>query len=123
MHVLVGGVCWRSAFLTALEATTAPASASPSTVAEARELFDNLATQAEEPLDYHQYAAGCQPITRAVVIAQGEGDNRHIHATHAACAGRLRERNERRLQREQRLIDEDAATVAGWTEEQLEQVC
>eukprot|EP01047_Picozoa_sp_COSAG01_P048642 COSAG01_NODE_4753_length_4766_cov_2.343261_8_plen_104_part_00 len=74
MHVLVGGVCWRSAFLTALEATTAPASASPSTVAEARELFDNLAAQAEEPLDYHQYAAGCQAITRAVLTAQGEGD-------------------------------------------------
>ncbi len=61
----------------------------PVTAEDARTLFDNLAKQLDEPVDYEA----------------------------------VRERNLRRLSREQRLIDSDIDAVAQWVESHQEEVC
>lgn len=71
------------------QTATAAAPHRPVTADEARALFDNLAKQLDEPVDYEA----------------------------------VRERNLRRLSREQRLIDSDIDAVARWVDAHEEEVC
>ena len=71
------------------QTATVAAPQRPVTADEARALFDNLAKQLDEPIDYEA----------------------------------VRERNLRRLSREQRLIDSDIDAVARWVDAHEEEVC
>ena len=116
-------------FLSVLDATAPPTANPPSTVAKARELFDNLAVQAEKPLDYYQCVTLAPYGVVQFWLCIRQWRSHDLSAPSAAAVltllsvrFRLRERNERRLLREQTLIEDDAEAVAAWAEEHIEQV-
>ncbi len=89
-RLILSALCACREFVREVELQTARTAAPqhPVTAEDARNLFDNLAKQLDEPVDYEA----------------------------------VRERNLRRLSREQRLIDSDIDAVAEWVDGHQEEV-